>query len=113
MLQFSLVAMLELVDLGVLTIDRVVQLMCHRPAELFEVRRRGFLRKGYKADIAIVRRGQPWTITADCLQSRCQWSPLEGRELRWRVEHTVCNGLHIYNKGVFLPDSRGEELLFR
>lgn len=113
MIQFSLVSMLELVDKGVLSIERVAELMCHAPARLFEVRERGFLRQGMKADIVIVRRGEAWRVTKDIIQSKCGWSPMEGHEFSWRVEHTFCNGCHIYNKGVFNPDSRGEELLFR
>ena len=99
MIQFSLVSMLELVDAGVLTIERMVELMAHNPARLFEVRRRGFLRPGYQADIAIVRRGEPWTVTTDIIQSKCGWSPLEGHSFRWRVEQTLCNGHLICNKG--------------
>ncbi len=113
MLQFSLVSMLQLVDEGVLGMERLVQLMCHNPALLFGVSRRGFIRRGYKADIAIVRPGCSWTLTADCIQSKCGWSPLEGRTFNWRVEHTFCNGNHVYNNGVFDNGSRGEEIRFR
>ena len=113
MIQFSLVSMLELVDKGVLGIERVAELMCHAPARLFEVRERGFLRPGIKADIVIVKRGEPWKVTKDIIQSKCGWSPMEEHEFSWRVEHTFCNGHHIYNKGVFYADSKGEELLFR
>ena len=70
MLQFSLVTMLELVDEGVLPITRLVELMCHNPARLFGVERRGFLRPGYQADIAIVRPNTPWTVTKDTILSR-------------------------------------------
>lgn len=112
MLQFSLVSMLQLVDEGVLTMERVVELMCHNPAMLFDVSRRGFIREGYKADLVVVRR-EPWTLTADGIQSKCRWSPLEGRCFNWRVEHTFCNGVHIYNNGEFDESSRGEEVEFR
>ena len=113
MLQFSLVAMLELVDRGVLTVERVAELMCHRPAQLFDVRQRGFIRKGYKADLAIVRPNTPWTVTEDCIQSKCGWSPMTGHTFNWRVEHTFCNGRHILDNGRFDASSRGEEVLFR
>lgn len=113
MLQFSLVAMLELVDRGVLTVERVAELMCHRPAQLFDVRQRGFIRKGYKADLAIVRLNTPWTVTEDCIQSKCGWSPMTGHTFNWRVEHTFCNGRHILDNGRFDASSRGEEVLFR
>lgn len=113
MLQFSLVAMLELVDRGVLTVERVVELMCHRPAQLFDVRQRGFIRKGYKADLVVVRPNTPWTVTEYCIQSKCGWSPMTGHTFNWRVEHTFCNGSHILDNGRFDASSRGEEVLFR
>lgn len=113
MLQFSLVAMLELVERGVLTIERVTELMCHRPAQLFDVRQRGFIRKGYKADLAVVRPNAPWTVTESCIQSKCGWSPMTGHTFNWRVEHTFCNGRHILDNGRFDASVRGEEVLFR
>ena len=113
MLQFSLVAMLELVDGGVLTVERVAELMCHRPAQLFDVRQRGFIRKGYKADLAVVRPNAPWTVTESCIQSKCGWSPMTGHTFNWRVEHTFCNGRHILDNGRFDASVRGEEVLFR
>ena len=113
MVQFSLVSMLELVDEGVLTIERLVELMCHNPATLFGVRGRGFLRPGFKADIVVVRRGEPWTVTDDCIQSKCRWSPMKGHRFSWRVCQTVSNGQVIYNNGAFDDTSRGEAIMFR
>jgi dihydroorotase len=113
MIQFSLVTMLELVDAGVLTIERLVELMCHHPAQLFEVRKRGFLRKGYQADLVIVKPHTPWTVTEDVIQSKCKWSPMLGHEYQWQVLHTFCNGHHLYNQGRFDEQSRGEEIAFR
>ncbi|MBQ8047541.1 MAG: dihydroorotase [Prevotella sp.] len=116
MVQFSLPAMLGLVDEGVLSIEEMVKKMCHAPARLFNISERGFLRKGYKADITVVRPDSPWTVTRDCIQSRCQWSPLEGHTFRWRVEQTLCNGRLVYDRTRTVPfdDScRGEALSFR
>ena len=113
MLQFSLVTMLELVDAGVLTIERMVELMAHNPARLFSVNHRGYLRKGYQADIVVVRSHAPWTVDKNIIQSKCGWSPMEGHEYQWRVEQTFCNGHLIYNKGVFDASYRGKELSFR
>lgn len=113
MLQFSLVSMLSLVDEGVLSIERLVELMCHRPAQLFSVRERGYIRSGYKADLVIVRKGDAWTLTPDVIQSKCGWSPLEGRQFCWQVKHTFCNGKHILDNGVFDDNSKGEEVAFR
>ena len=113
MVQFSLPAMLQLVDSGVLTIERMVQLMCHNPARLFGVDGRGFLNPGCRADIVLLRPNAPWTVTTDIIQSKCKWSPLEGHQFDWRVETTFCNGNAIYNRGHFYADSKGEEISFR
>ncbi len=113
MVQFSLPCMLQLVDEGVLTLPQVVRLMCNNPARLFNIDRRGFLRKGYKADITIVRPDCEWTVTEDIIQSRCGWSPLMGHSFRWHVEHTLCNGRHIFNQGCFDSSSHGEAVTFR
>lgn len=113
MVQFSLVSMLELVDEGVLSIERMVEVMSHCPAKLFQVDKRGFLRPGYQADIVIVRPHTAWTVQKEIIQSKCGWSPMEGHEYQWQVEQTICNGHLIYNKGEFDEAYRGEELTFR
>lgn len=112
MVQFSLVSMLELVDEGVLSIERMVEVMSHCPAKLFHVDKRGFLRPGYQADIVIVRPHTAWTVQKEIIQSKCGWSPMEGHEYQWQVEQTICNGHLIYNKGEFDEAYRGEELTF-
>ena len=112
MVQFSLVTMLELVDAKVLTIDRLVELMAHNPARLFGVRRRGFLRPGYRADIVVVRPHSPWTVTPECIESRCGWSPLEGHTFQWRVERTLCNGHTVYADGAVDGTYHGEPIEF-
>ena len=112
MIQFSLVTMLELVDAGVLTIERMVQLMCHEPACLFGVEHRGFLCPGYRADLVVVRPHSPWTVTPDVIQSKCGWSPMEGHEYQWRVERTLCNGQTVYADGQVNKSVLGEEISF-
>ena len=113
MIQFSLVAMLSLVDEGVLTIERLVELMAHNPARLFGIQSRGFLRKDYKADITIVRKGEPWTVTEDCIQSKCKWSPLTGKQFHWRVLDTICSGMPVIRDGNFNKQSQGEQIFFK
>lgn len=113
MIQFSLVTMLELVDNGVLDIERLVRLMCHNPADIFEVRGRGYLRKGYKADIVLVGRDRRWTVTGDTVRSKCGWSPMEGHTYDWRVVKTICNGQVVYDDGTFYDNIRGEQVMFR
>ncbi len=112
MIQFSLVTMLELVDEGILSLERLVELMCHNPTRLFGVRQRGYLRKGFKADLIIVRPHCPWTVTPDVILSKCGWSPMEGHEYQWHVEKTLCNGRWVYVDGVVAADVRGEEIQF-
>ena len=112
MLQFSLVTMLELVDHGVLTLTQLVNLMCHNPARLFGICQRGFLRPGYRADIVLVRPGHAWTVTRDCILSKCCWSPMEGHTYLWQVERTLCNGHTVYQKGRVDTSYVGEPLRF-
>ena len=113
MIQFSLVTMLELVDQGVLSLERLVELMCHNPARLFEVRNRGFIRRGYRADLVLVRPNTPWTVTPDSILSKCGWSPMEGHTFSWRVERTLCNGHSVYMDGNVDTNYIGEEIAFR
>ena len=113
MVQFSLPAMLSLVDEGVLTITRVVELMSHNPARIFEVAQRGYIRKGYKADLVMVRPESRWTVTPDCILSKCGWSPMEGCTFNWRVERTWCNGHLVYAEGRVDDTVRGEAIRFR
>ena len=113
MVQFSLVAMLELVDNDELSIEQLVQLMCHNPALLFGVSNRGFIRRGYKADLVLVRPSSPWTVTKECIKSKCNWSPLEGHTFNWKVERTICNGHEVYDGSNVDKEYIGEEISFR
>lgn len=113
MIQFALPTMLELVDNRVLTIERMVELMCHNPARVFEIRRRGFIRPGYRADMVIIRPGSPWTVTKDIIESKCGWSPMEGHTYNWRIERTLCNGRTVYADGTADRSHTGEAIEFR
>ncbi|MCH4147003.1 MAG: dihydroorotase [Prevotella sp.] len=113
MVQFSLLTMLELVGEGVLTMEKLVELMCHHPSNRFSVRKRGFIRPQYAADLVVISRCLPWKVTEDIIQSKCKWSPMMGHEYKWKVEQTFCNGHLIYNKGRFDENSKGEEIAFR
>lgn len=110
MVQFSLPAMLDLVEEGVLSLPQLVELMCHGPARLFNISRRGFIREGMRADLVVLRR-QPWTLTAADIVSRCGWSPLEGHTFKWQVCQTYCNGSLAYDNGRFAPDNSHAEAL--
>ena len=112
MIQFSLVSMLQLVNEGLFSIETVVQKMCHAPAELFRIDRRGFIREGYRADLVLVRPDTPWQLTTEKVLSKCAWSPLEDRTFDWKVEKTFANGHLIYNGEAVDTDYRGQALLF-
>lgn len=111
-IQFSLNCMLELVDKGIITIETVVQKMCHNPALLYHIEQRGFIRPGYQADLVLVRPNNPWTVKPDILQSKCGWSPLEGHQFNWQVERTFVNGKLAFANGVPVEDVRGKDLIF-
>lgn len=111
MVQFSLVTMLELVNQGVFSLVDVVEKMCHAPAVLFRIQKRGFLRIGYKADLVLVRPDSPWQVSAENILSKCGWSPLEGHTFDWQVERTFVNGRQVYVCGKVDDEVRGEELV--
>ena len=109
MVQFSLVSMLGLVSEGVLTLERMVDAMCHEPALLFNIKDRGFLRPGNKADLVLVK-PEDWTLGREDILSKCGWSPLEGRTLHWRVQQTYVNGRLGYDYGHIDDTLRGEAI---
>ena len=113
MIQFSLVSMLELVDEGIFTLEKVVEKMCHAPAEIYEIHNRGYIRTGNQADLVLVRPNSEWTVNKECILSKCQWSPLEGHTFRWKVEKTIANGHLLYSDGAVDENYRGQELRFR
>lgn len=112
MIQFSLVSMLELVDEGVMSLQTLVEKMCHAPAKLYGIQRRGFLREGYQADLVLIRPQSPWTVDTDCILSKCKWSPMEGRTFGWKVEKTFANGHLIFDGEHVDEQYRGEALYF-
>lgn len=113
MVQFSLVSMLEMVDEGVLSMERMVQLMCHNPATLFGIQDRGFIREGMMADLVLVRRDEvPYTIASSDVLSKCGWSPREGDALHWRVISTWVNGKCVCDGVKVREDVYGMPLAF-
>lgn len=112
LVQFSLQTMLELASRGHFTRTQVVEKMCHAPAALFGVSRRGYIREGYYADIAIIDPCQPHTVTTDKILSRCGWSPFEGHTFPHTITHTLVNGVVAYENGTINDNCRGDLLLF-
>lgn len=111
MVQFSLPSMLGLTTNGVLSIERLVELMCHNPARLYGIEKRGFVREGYWADLTLVRQNS-WEVTKDCIESRCGWSPLEGRTLNWQVEKTWVNGNLVWDGTSVSQQPQGKRVYF-
>jgi dihydroorotase len=110
LVQHSLVMMLELCHRGLFTPALVAAKMCHNPAIVFNISNRGFIRKGYRADLVIVNPDSPWTVSSENILYKCRWSPLEGTTFRSRVIATIANGAMVYNEGR-LTGIRAAEML--
>ncbi len=112
LVQHSLVAMLEMHARRRISLEKIVEKMCHNPAIIFEIEKRGFVREGYKADVVLVDLDSKWTVSKDNLLYTCGWSPLEGTEFSAKVTHTFVNGHLAYENGKVSEEKRGERLLF-
>lgn len=112
LVQHALVAMLELVHKNKLTIEKVVEKMCHAPARLFGVKGRGFIEPGYSADLVLVDMEQEWTVAHKNIYYKCGWSPFEGEIFHSAVSQTWVNGKLVYKEGLFNEMIRGERLEF-
>lgn len=112
LVQHSLVAMLEAVHEGKITIEKVVQKMAHNPAILFQIEKRGFIREGYHADLVLVDCEASWVVDKSNLLYKCGWSPLEGTQFHSQVTHTFVNGNIVYENGKVNELKVGQRLLF-
>ncbi|MFW5657359.1 MAG: dihydroorotase [Bacteroidota bacterium] len=112
LVQHSLSAMLELVKQGIFELSFVVEKMCHAPAEIFQVEKRGYIREGYFADLVLVDLNNPWEVTKDNILYKCGWSPFEGEQFSAKVTHTFVNGHLVYDNGHFDESQKGQALTF-
>jgi len=96
LVQHSLAAMLQFYHQEKISLEKIVEKMCHNPAILFQIKDRGFIREGYKADLVLVDLNAPWSVQADNIQYKCGWSPFEGVTFKSRVTHTFVNGNLVY-----------------
>lgn len=111
LVQHSLVAMLELARQGIFTPEKVVEKMAHHPAELFQIKERGYIRPGYYADLVLVDPTREWTVSKDNILYKCGWSPFEGQLFHQAVLATYVNGVAIYRDGVISENTpQGKEL---
>jgi len=112
LVQHSLVAMLQLAKRGIFTLEKVVEKMCHAPADLFRIENRGFIRPGYFADLVLVDPNKPWTVAPENILYKCGWSPFEGATFDNSVLKTWVNGNLVFDDGKFDEAFRGQRLLF-
>ncbi|MCF6169499.1 MAG: dihydroorotase [Bacteroidales bacterium] len=112
MVQHSLPAMLELSKEGIIPLEKVVGKMCHNPAILFRVRKRGFIRKGFFADLVLVDLNDSVEVKKDNILYKCGWSPMQGLTFHSRVKQTFVNGHLVFNNGIFDESKKGRRLLF-
>jgi dihydroorotase len=109
--QHSLNIMLEFYLQGKISLEKIVEKMCHNPAILYQISKRGYIREGYYADLVLVDLDNPYTVDKTNILYKCGWSPLEGTTLRSRVTHTFVNGCLVYENGRFFEESKGMALV--
>ena len=113
MVQHSLNVMLEFYKQGKISLEKIVEKMCHNPAILYHIEKRGFIREGYYADLVLVDMDAPWTVSKENILYKCGWSPLEGTLFNTQVTHTLVNGHLVYELGVFDVEQKGMALVVR
>ncbi|WP_201288828.1 dihydroorotase [Polaribacter septentrionalilitoris] len=112
LVQHAVTAILEKVKEGVIPMEKAVEKMSHNPAKLFQIEKRGFIKKGYFADLVLIDPNTSWTVAKDNILYKCGWSPFEGTTFSSKITHTFVNGNLIYNNGVFNDDIKGKRLTF-
>ena len=110
MVQHSLNIMLEFYKQGLISLEKIVEKMCHNPATLYRIKNRGFIREGYFADLSIVNLHSEWTVMKDNILYKCGWSPLEGTIFKTKVTHTFVNGNLVFDNGQFNESKKGHAL---
>lgn len=112
LVQHALPALLQMVHQEKISLEKIVEKMCHNPAILFQIENRGFIREGYKADLVLVDLNSPWAVQPNNIISKSGWSPFEGVTFKSRVTHTFVNGNLVYNNFKFSPFQKAERLTF-
>lgn len=108
--QHSLNIMLEFYKQGLISLEKIIEKMCHNPAILYSIKKRGFIREGYFADLTIVDLNASWKVDKQNILSKCGWSPLEGTTFQTNVTHTFVNGNLVYDNGNFFENKKGMPL---
>lgn len=112
LVQHAVVAMFEAHHQGKISVEKIVEKMCHNPAKIFKIEKRGFIREGYHADLVIVNPSLPWSVKPENILYKCGWSPFEGYTFKSRITHTFVNGELVYNNFKVKDIRAGKRLLF-
>ncbi len=112
LVQHSLQVMLEYYKKGKISLEKIVEKMCHNPSILFEIEKRGFVKEGFKADLVLVDIEQNYTISKENILYKCGWSPLENENFHSKITHTFVNGNLVFENGKFSEQKFGERLMF-
>lgn len=112
LVQHAVVAMFEAYHQGKISVEKIVEKMCHNPAKIFKIQKRGFIKEGYFADLAIVNTGLPWNVKKENILYKCGWSPFEGYSFKSRITHTFVNGELVYQNFKVKDIQVGKRLLF-
>jgi dihydroorotase len=113
LVQHSLTAMLEMSRKGLISVEKVIEKMCHAPADLFRIDRRGYIREGYYADLVLVDPAHSWVVSPENILYKCGWSPFDGMEFSHRVMATFVNGNLVYANGDIVSAIQGKRLKFK
>lgn len=112
MVQHALVVMMEAYIKGKISVEKIVEKMCHNPAKIFKIENRGFIKEGYFADLVLVNPHMPWNVKKENILYKCGWSPLEGINFKSRISHTFVNGKLVYSNGKVKDVLAGQRLTF-
>jgi dihydroorotase len=112
LVQHAVVAMFEAYHQGKISIEKIVEKMCHNPAKIFKIEKRGFIKKGFYADLVIVNTGLPWNVKKENILYKCGWSPFEDYNFKSRISHTFVNGELVYQNFKVKETPVGKRLLF-
>ena len=112
LVQHAVVAMFEAFHQGKISVEKIVEKMCHNPAKIFKIEKRGFIKEGFYADLAIIDAAKPWSVKKENILYKCGWSPLEGTNFKSRVMYTLVNGQIVNQNGVLKEIKAGKRMLF-
>ena len=112
LVQHAVVAMFEAYHQGKISVEKIVEKMAHNPAKIFKIENRGFIKKGFYADLVLINPAMPWNVKKENILYKCGWSPLEGTNFKSRITHTFVNGELVYQNSKVNDSKAGMRLLF-